>query len=210
MSEINDHTIFKMHVTKAARFRASQRLERRHRQSLFIISCLSLYVILLSLLPNIVNVNETREQMLLAATIVNSVFVIITALHDASANYYHRHKILHGNAVEISALHTRFITETEKKKADVNELERLKNAYEEVLRSCPYNHQRTDYLAVKVQSPDKFTDWYFLKGPMRSIEVFYVWAKAKVLEFIWLTPVVSVALATTYIIYQFVLIHQST
>ena len=82
-------------ITRDVRFQANLRLASRQRNSSYMISLLSLFVIALSLLPNIITLEQYQSQILLACSIVLSVFVIFTSLIDGSQNFYHQGELLH-------------------------------------------------------------------------------------------------------------------
>src|SRR5690349_15374352 len=63
-------------ITRDVRFQANLRLSGRQRGSAYIVSSLSLFVIALSLIPNILQLQPFQNQILLACSIVLSVFVI--------------------------------------------------------------------------------------------------------------------------------------
>ncbi|QQV76045.1 hypothetical protein H5J25_10785 [Sphingomonas aliaeris] len=81
-------------ITRDVRFQANLRLATRQRLSSYMVSFLSLYVIALSLVPNILKLANYQNQILLACSIVLSVFVIFkTLLKDLKTfiikvNYY--------------------------------------------------------------------------------------------------------------------------
>src|ERR1700761_1803612 len=76
-------------ITRDVRFQANLRLSRRQKGSSYIVAMLSLYVIALSLLPNILYLDMAQTQVLLACSIVLSVFVIFTSLIDGAQNFFH-------------------------------------------------------------------------------------------------------------------------
>src|SRR5580692_570153 len=94
-------------ITRDVRFQANLRLVRRQRASSYIVSLLSLYVIGLSLIPNILSLQPYQSQILLACSIVLSVFVIFTSLIDGSQNFYHQRELLHQCARKIANINHR-------------------------------------------------------------------------------------------------------
>lgn len=75
-------------ITRDVRFQANLRLARRQRASSYVISFLSLYVIALSLVPNVVELRPFQSQILLACSVILSVFIIFTSLIDASQIFF--------------------------------------------------------------------------------------------------------------------------
>lgn len=91
-------------ITRDVRFQANLRLARRQRASSYIVSMLSLYVIGLSLIPNILTLAPYQNQILLGCSIILSVFVIFTSLIDGSQNFYHQGELLHQCARKVASL----------------------------------------------------------------------------------------------------------
>lgn len=54
----------RVEVTRGVRFAAARRFERRHIRAYYIISMMSLFVIVLSVLPNVVEVSESTSRSL--------------------------------------------------------------------------------------------------------------------------------------------------
>ena len=109
----------RVEITRDARFQANLRLERRQKASYFAISILSLFVILLSLLPNIFTLSNADEQILLTLTIVNSVFIIITTFLEASGNFVHKGEQLHRSARKVAAVYNQLMLLTEEDKGTI-------------------------------------------------------------------------------------------
>jgi hypothetical protein len=91
-------------ITRDVRFQANLRLSRRQRASSYVISLLSLYVIALSLIPNVVELKLFQSQILLACSVILSVFIIFTSLIDASQNFFHQGELLHQCARKIATI----------------------------------------------------------------------------------------------------------
>src|SRR5689334_12947089 len=89
-------------ITRDVRFQANLRLSGRQRGSAYIVSTLSLFVIALSLIPNVLQLQSFQSQILLACTIVLSVFVIFTSLIDSAQNFFHQGELLHQCARRIA------------------------------------------------------------------------------------------------------------
>jgi SMODS and SLOG-associating 2TM effector domain family 5 len=62
-------------ITRDVRFQANLRLSARQRLSAYVVSTLSLFVIALSLIPNILELKLYQSQILLGCSVVLSVFV---------------------------------------------------------------------------------------------------------------------------------------
>jgi SMODS and SLOG-associating 2TM effector domain family 5 len=154
-------------ITRDVRFRANQRLGRRQHASTYIVSLLSLYVIVLSLLPNILELKSYQTQILLACSIVLSVFVIVTSLIDGAQNFFHQGELLHHCARKIaSILHDLQMIDPKGDQAKAElALEKLREQYKVALDECPINHATVDFLAEMANKPHLFPNQY--KGNWR-------------------------------------------
>src|SRR5271170_2783329 len=72
----------RIHATRTIRFRSHVRLERRHKLSSYVIALLSMFVIAISVMPNIFLLDARQDQVLLACTIVVSTFIICLVLTE--------------------------------------------------------------------------------------------------------------------------------
>lgn len=144
-------------ITRMARFQASSRLERRQKISYFVISLLSLLVISISLLPNIYNLSNASEQIFLALTVVNSVFVIITTFLEASGNFVHKGEQLHQSARKVSTVYNKLLLLAEEERVEKERIRELQKEYQLALDECPFNHDNLDYSRVKIQEPHLFS-----------------------------------------------------
>ncbi len=147
-------------ITRDVRFLANSRLSKRHRASAYIISMLSTYVIALSLIPNIFRLEEFQSQLLLACSIVLSVFVIFTSLIDGSQNFFHQGELLHQCARKIANIVLELRTldpETNTTEAK-QKLQELQKRYRDALDECPVNHDNVDYWREMVNKPNLFRD----------------------------------------------------
>ena len=124
------------------------RLSRRQRGSSYIVALLSLYVIALSLLPNILDLKPFQNQILLACSVVLSVFVIFTSLIDGAQNFYHQGELLHQCARKIATIHHELKNidiVNDRVKAEARLIE-CQAEYRQALDECPINHDNVDYL----------------------------------------------------------------
>lgn len=154
-------------ITRDARFQANLRLDRRQRHSNFIISMLSLFVISLSLVPNIYTLDRHKSQMLLAITIINSVFIIITTLIESSGNFYHRGEQQHRSARKISKVYNKLMALSSTERDESTTIKKLQDEYQDALDDCPFNHDNIDHLRVVATKPDLFPGQTPSKHPYR-------------------------------------------
>ena len=174
-------------ITRMTRFQASLRLERRQKISYFVISFLSLLVILISLLPNIYDLSDASKQIFLALTIVNSVFVIITTFLEASGNFVHKGEQLHRSARKVSTVYNKLLLLEEEERVEKERIRKLQKAYQLALDECPFNHDNLDYARVRIQEPHLFSGKACNKrniGFALMSGRFICWFR----EYLWLIP----------------------
>jgi hypothetical protein len=193
-----------MDITSCARFQANLRLSARERQSSYVISLLSTFVILLSLIPNVTEVSTKQSQTLLACSIVVSVFIIFTSLLETTGNFHHRAELLHQSARGIVAVlnDVRLLSPH-----DPNfpaELIRLRQAYRDTLEACPFNHERVDYVYARVERPDLFPQFYADKGFIYALQRLGDHFSYLFRLHGWLLPHVLVVAATVYVVKMYV------
>ncbi len=186
-------------ITKKTRFQASERLERRQTLSYLAISFLSLFVILLSLVPNIIDLDEPNKQILLALTILNSVFIIIITFQEASGNFVHKGEQLHRSARKVARVYSKLLLLDETEKAEREIIRDLHEEYFLALEECAFNHARSDYLRVKIEEPELFAgkaqgktnSWLFRE--FQNLECLFR-------EYAWLLPHVFVAIFSVIVL----------
>jgi hypothetical protein len=191
-------------ITRDVRFQANLRLSRRQRASSYIVSLLSLYVIGLSLIPNVLKLQQYQSQILLASSIVLSVFVIFTPLIDGSQNFYHQGELLHQCARKIANINHRL------KNIDVGadpnlamkNLEILQKEYQGALDECPTNHENVDYQKEIIRKPHLFPSDYPWK--IKAFHMAFYNAKVAILGYSWLfMPLTAVAIITL-VVYHYI------
>jgi hypothetical protein len=149
-------------ITRDVRFQANLRLVRRQRASAYIVSLFSLFVIALSLIPNVLSLQTYQSQSLLGCTIVLSVFVIFTSLIDGAQNFYHQGELLHQCARRIAFINhmLKNIDTDADETAAMTALGQLQKDYQVALDECPINHENVDYYGEVVRKPHLFPDYY--------------------------------------------------
>lgn len=205
----------RIHITKDIRFQASLRLSRRQTFSNYIISLFSLYVIALSLLPNILSLNNQKTQILLSSSIILSVFIILTSLIDGSRNFYHQSDLLHQCARKISTLHynIRKIDANQSPEEIRNQIDNIQIDYQNALNDCPINHDNVDYYNQVYRNPRLFPVEYInipshpkLNGAIN----YFVRQKFRVVafvgEYLWMTLHSIAFIGVTWIVYKYVII----
>lgn len=145
-------------ITKDVRLQANLRLAKRQRASSYVVSSLSLYVIGLSLIPNIFVLQQFQSQILLASSIIMSAFIIFTSLIDGAQNFYHQGELLHTCARRIQKIDQKLGNvdiegDEGKAKAD---LDKLQDEYLTALNDCPINHENVDFYQEVIRKPHLF------------------------------------------------------
>jgi hypothetical protein len=172
-------------ITRDVRFQANLRLARRHRASAYIVSLLSLYVIALSLIPNILVLQPYQNQILLACSVVLSVFVIFTSLIDGSQNFFHQGELLHQCARKIASIHheLKMLDPANDEAEARNALSELQAKYRDALDECPINHDNVDFYREMATKPHLFPDqfrghwrWTYVKwNQLRGLVLGHAW-----------------------------------
>ncbi len=196
-------------ITRDVRFQANLRLAGRQRGSSYIVSLLSLYVIALSLIPNVVELHQFQTQLLLACSIILSVFVIFTSLIDGAQNFYHQGELLHQCARKIATVHhglKDLDVEGDLAKAE-SEFKRLQVDYAKALDDCPINHGNVDFYAEIARKPHLFSMQY----ANRHKFIVKTWYRTKsfILGLSWVIPHFTAFIIVTIIIYFFVIANAS-
>ncbi|WJS99303.1 SLATT domain-containing protein [Novosphingobium humi] len=157
-------------ITRDVRFQANLRLMRRQERSAYMVSFLSLYVIALSLLPNVIEIDPHKNQLLLACSVILSVFVIFTSLIDGSQNFYHQGELLHRCARQVATVYHELKNIQAEKDLDAawHDLRKLQSEYRHALDECPVNHANCDFSGQKARKPHLFPidygkNFHFLK-----------------------------------------------
>jgi len=194
----------KINATRTIRFRSQVRLERRHRLSSYVVALLSIFVIGISVMPNIYLLNPRQDRVLLACTIVVSTFIICLVFTECYQSFYHKASILHKNARRLDELSFDLTLEHSPSWERMREITR---SYNDILQACPLNHAHSDYLWVKSKYPEHFgtvsspgsdTFWsQFLTRAGRAWD----WLQAMISEFAWMAIPVFVCFATSYALY---------
>ena len=177
----------RVEITRDTRFQANLRLERRQKASYFAISILSLFVILLSLLPNILALSNADEQILLALTVVSSVFIIITTFLEASGNFVHKGEQLHRSARKVAAVYNQLMLVNGSEDDELDRIRQLQEEYQAALDECAFNHDNLDYFLIKATKPSLFKGRIYDGWGSSGVRVIR-YAIYKLREYSWLVP----------------------
>jgi len=139
-----------MRTIKAARFNAADRFERKNTLSMFSMSIVSLYFVGLSVWQAIyaAQLDEASNRLITLVSIMSSVFTLVLALIEAMNDYKIKAHHMHACALAVNDLYHEFKLQPASDRAVVQDFRRR---YNEVVRGCPLNHQRVDYLMARAE-----------------------------------------------------------
>ena len=195
-------------ITRDVRFQANLRLAARQRNSSYMISLLSLFVISLSLLPNIIVLQRYQSQILLACSVVLSVFVIFTSLIDGSQNFYHQGELLHQCARKAASVHHELknIDPDENEAGAKGRLTELQVEYRKALDECPINHENIDFIREQAYKPHLFPMNFSKHESIRKIQIIFKQTHAFFGLHLWMAIHLIAIIAICVIVYNFVLV----
>ncbi|MBA4130162.1 MAG: hypothetical protein C0519_01930 [Hyphomicrobium sp.] len=138
-----------MRLVKAARFNAAERLERKATVSLFTQSTVALYFVGLAVWQAVYagQIDDATNRLMTFIQLVSSVFTLILGLLEALNDYKMKAHHLHncGLAVSELAQELRIARPT-----DAVHVQDFRRRYNEMMKACPVNHSRIDYLFAKL------------------------------------------------------------
>jgi hypothetical protein len=140
-----------MQTVKAARFNAAERLERKQRVSVFALSTVSLYFVGLSVWQTVyaASLEAPTHQLITLVSIMSSISTLVLALIDSMNDYKIKAHHMHACALSVNDLLQELRLLQSK---DAGTVQDFRRRYNEVVRGCPYNHARVDYLVASAES----------------------------------------------------------
>jgi hypothetical protein len=146
-----------MHTVKAARFIAAQRFERKNMLSTFALSMVSLYFVGLAVWQTIygAGLGEAANRLITLVSIMSSIFTLVLALIESMNDYKLKAHHMHTCALAVNDL---FHELRLMPQPDVAVIQDFRRRYNDVVRGCPYNHSRIDYLMARAQRSVPRTD----------------------------------------------------
>lgn len=198
-------------ITRDVRFQANLRLAARQRNSSYLISLLSLFVIALSLLPNIIALEAFQSQILLACSVVLSAFIIFTSLIDGSQNFYHQGELLHQCARKVATVHHELknldpANDYENAKLRLTELQ---EQYRQALDECPINHENVDFIKEQSYKPHHFPNNFSNNSRIRFCQIHLKKVQVFILAHSWMSLHLIALFGVCWIVYKFVLLGSS-
>lgn len=143
-----DQLAHTMRLVKAARFNAATRLERKQAVSLFTQSMVALYFVGLAVFQAVYigQIPEATDRLMTFIQLVSSVFTLMLGLLEAMNDYKMKAHHLQNCALGVSELAQELMIA---RPADLEAVQAFRRRYNEVLRACPVNHARIDYLYAR-------------------------------------------------------------
>lgn len=198
-----DDFIREVQIITDVRFEAHSRLSRRQRESSYVVSLLSLYVIGLFLIPNMLTLNTFQTQLIFGSSTILAVFIIFTSLMDTSQNFHSQGEFLHQCARKLGTVSDKARIIDAKDDKAKEDLEQLQEEFRYALFECPVNHEKMDYRLEIYYKPDLFPRRD--KGDWKLTYRFWHISLYLFLCYSWLIPHLLVVTLVSTIIYYFVL-----
>lgn len=151
-----DQLVYTMRLVKAARFNAAARLEQKAAVSLFTQSIVALYFVGLAVWQAVYigQIDPATDRLMTFVQLVSSVFTLMLGLLEAMNDYKMKAHHLHNCALAVSELAQELMIA---RPADPAEVQPFRRRYNEILRVCPVNHARIDFLCAKLDGSTKRT-----------------------------------------------------
>jgi hypothetical protein len=143
-----DQLVRAMHTVKAARFNAAERLEHKHLVSVVALSVVSLYFVGLSVWQAVYgpSLSEPANRLITLVSIMSSICTLVLALIDSMNDYKIKAHHMHTCALAVNDLLQELrLAETH----DPAVVQDFRRRYNNVVRGCPCNHSRIDYLMAR-------------------------------------------------------------
>ncbi len=152
-----------MRLVKAARFNAAERLERKGTVSLFTQSTVALYFVGLAVWQAVYagQIDDATGRLMTFIQLVASVFTLILGLLEALNDHKMKAHHLHHCALGVAELAQELKLA---RPTDMRVLQDYRRRYNELLRGCPVNHNRIDYLFAKLDGKGKRWEWTIVYG----------------------------------------------
>jgi hypothetical protein len=137
-----------MQTVKAARFNAAERLERKQLVSVVALSIVSLYFVGLSVWQAVyaAGVSDPANRLIALVSIMSSIATMVLALIEAMNDYRMKAHFMHTCALQVNELVQELRLMPAPDAAAVHDVRRRYNA---IVRNCPFNHARIDYLMAR-------------------------------------------------------------
>ena len=150
-----DQLLHAMHTVKSARFNAGERLERKNLMSVFTLSMVSFYFVGLSVWQALygAGLSEGANRLVTLVSIMSSICTLVLALIDSMNDYKIKAHHMHACALSVNDLLQELRALQTNDTAVVQDFRRR---YNEVVRGCPFNHARVDYLMARAERSSRW------------------------------------------------------
>lgn len=138
-----------MRLVKASRFNAAERLERKATVSLFTQSTVALYFVGLAMWQAVYadQIDDVTNRLITFIQLVSSVFTLMLGLLEALNDYKMKAHHLHNCGLGVSELAQELRIA---RPSDPTVVQDFRRRYNELMKACPANHSRIDYLFAKL------------------------------------------------------------
>jgi hypothetical protein len=146
-----DQLLRAMHTVKAARFNAAERLERKSLISVVALSIVSLYFVGLSVWQAVyaASLSEPANRLITLVSIMSSICTLVLALIESMNDYKIKAHHMHACALAVNDLLQELrLLQTN----DAAVVQDFRRRYSAVVRGCPFNHARVDYLMARTDA----------------------------------------------------------
>lgn len=141
--------------TKGARFNAYRRLKRKHYASLFAITFLSFYALVITIANGMdYKIIQISENAFSAINISLSIFILILSTLEIAKNYQSDSENLHRCAIQLNKVYEQL--ELAKIKYTENEIKEIASSYHNIIASYSQNHEPLDDILFKFEHPHIF------------------------------------------------------
>jgi hypothetical protein len=146
-----------MRTVKAARFNAAERFERKNMLSLFAMSMVSLYFVGLSVWQAVYapSLNDETNRLVTLVSIMSSIFTLVLAMIESMNDYKLKAHHMHVCALAVNDL---FQELNLVRTTDPVLVQEFRKRYNELVRACPFNHARVDYLMARAEGNVPWTE----------------------------------------------------
>jgi len=143
-----DQLVRTMHTLKAARFNAAERLERKQLVSVVALSVVSLYFVGLSVWQAVyaASLSDAANRLITLVSIMSSICTMVLALIESMNDYKIKAHHMHACALEVNDL-LQELRLADARDPDV--VQDIRRRYNDIVRGCPFNHARIDYLMTR-------------------------------------------------------------
>jgi hypothetical protein len=148
----------RMWLTKGSRYNACQRLQNKYRWSIYSISILTFYVLLINLTQLFPKIFQNYGlEYTNFVSLALSIFILIISLLESGNNYQVKAERLFNSANEVARLHD-VLSQIPKdgRNQNIRKIQIVASDYNDLIESCSENHEKIDLEMFKTQYPSEF------------------------------------------------------